>query len=245
MTVTYAWDIFASLDGYGSHNGDWGGYWGKQGPELLDHRLALYDAQQRMVFGANTFREFVRLLGSSTEGTDVDAWNTRMRNMPATVVSSTLEETLDWPNTTVVSGDAVDVVSRLEGAEVRALARQLVAELGVDRCGLVDLVQVTIFPVITGQTGLEPIFQGATDFDLELLETRTLDGHTQGIYRPTLHRGRSGVDDAGTTYRAAEPSGTAARLGRRPTRYQASIAPLPLTAIVPLGSHWNSSASSS
>ena len=63
MTVTYTWDIFASLDGYGSHNGDWGGYWGKQGPELLDHRLAVYDAEQRMVFGANTFREFVETAG--------------------------------------------------------------------------------------------------------------------------------------------------------------------------------------
>ena len=54
MTATYTFDIFSSLDSYGSHNGDWGGYWGKQGPELLDHRLALYAPEQRMVFGANT-----------------------------------------------------------------------------------------------------------------------------------------------------------------------------------------------
>jgi hypothetical protein len=47
---------------------------------------------------------------------------------------------------------------------------------------------VTLFPVITGQTGLDPIFQGAADFDLELIERRTLDGHTQElIYRSTLH----------------------------------------------------------
>ena len=51
MTATYTFDVFSSLDGYGSHSGDWGGYWGKQGPELLDHRLALYGEQQRMVFG--------------------------------------------------------------------------------------------------------------------------------------------------------------------------------------------------
>jgi len=49
-------------------------------------------------------------------------------------------------------------------------------------------VQVTLFPVITGQTGLDPIFQGAADFDLELVEHRTLDDHIQElIYRPTLH----------------------------------------------------------
>ena len=69
MTATYTFDVFSSLDGFGSYDerGDWGGYWGKQGPEFLDHRLALYDAEQRMVLGANTFREFVQLLGSSTE----------------------------------------------------------------------------------------------------------------------------------------------------------------------------------
>jgi hypothetical protein len=54
--------------------------------------------------------------------------------------------------------------------------------------GLVDLVQVTLFPVITGRTGADPIFQGAADFDLELIESRRLDGSTQElIYRPTLH----------------------------------------------------------
>ena len=54
--------------------------------------------------------------------------------------------------------------------------------------GLVDRVQVTLFPVITGRTGEEPIFGGADDFDLELIESRTLDGNTQElIYRPTLH----------------------------------------------------------
>jgi hypothetical protein len=54
--------------------------------------------------------------------------------------------------------------------------------------GLVDCVQVTLFPMITGQTGDDPIFQGAADFDLELIETRTLDGRIQElIYRPALH----------------------------------------------------------
>ena len=57
MTATYTFDVFSSLDGYGSVSGKWGGYWGKQGPELLDQRLAVFGAEQRMVFGANTYRE--------------------------------------------------------------------------------------------------------------------------------------------------------------------------------------------
>src|ERR1043165_325548 len=110
MTATYTFDVFSSLDGFGSvSGGNWGGYWGKQGPELLDHRLALYDQEQRMVFGANTYRQFVEMLASSTEESDVrDPWVTRMRSLPATVVSTTLEGPLDWPDPTAVSGDAAD-----------------------------------------------------------------------------------------------------------------------------------------
>ena len=142
MTATYTFDVFSSLDGYGSASGDWTGYWGKQGPELLDYRLALYDAEQRMVFGANTYRAFARMLTSSTEESEVPL--------------------------------------RSHGS--LSMNRALMA------AGLVDRVQVTIFPVITGQTGANPIFQGAADFDLELIESRTLDGNIQElIYRPTLH----------------------------------------------------------
>src|SRR5262245_13373591 len=115
MTATYTFDVFSSLDGFGAATGDWTGYWGKQGPELLDHRLALYDEHPRMVFGANTYRLFVQMLACGTEESDVrEPWGTRMWNLPATVVSTTLEEPLDWPSATVASGDAVDVVARLK-----------------------------------------------------------------------------------------------------------------------------------
>jgi dihydrofolate reductase len=191
MTATYTFDVFSSLDGYGAAGGDWTGYWGKQGPELLDHRLALYDEEQRMVFGATTYRLFVEMLASSTEDSDVrDPWVTRMRNLPATVVSTTLQGPLDWPDATVASGDAVDVVARLK--EESDVPLRSHGSLSMNRslmaAGLVDRVQVTLFPVITGQTGTDPVFAGAADFDLELIETRTLDGHIQElVYRPTLH----------------------------------------------------------
>ena len=117
MTAIYTFDVFSTLDGYGSYSelGDWGGYWGKQGPEFLDHRLALYREEQRIVLGANTFRQFVQMLGPSTgELKELDPVNTQMRNLPTTVVSTTLEAPLDWPDATLVSGDAVDIVARLK-----------------------------------------------------------------------------------------------------------------------------------
>jgi dihydrofolate reductase len=191
VTATYTFDVFTSLDGFGSHHGDWGGYWGKQGPELLDHRLAVYDQEQRMVFGANTYRDFAGMLASSTAESEVrDGWVTRMWNMPATVVSTTLKGPLDRPPATVVSGDAVDIVARLKQESDVPLRSH--GSLSLNRAlmaaGLVDRVQVTLFPVITGQTGQGPIFRDAADFDLDLIESRTLDGHTQElVYRPTRH----------------------------------------------------------
>ena len=191
MTATYTFDVFSSLDGYGAASGDWTGYWGKQGPELLDHRLDLYREDQHLVFGAHTFRAFVDMLADSTMASEVrDPWVTAMVNLPATVVSSTLDEPLDWPDATVARGDALDVVARLK--EESPVPLRSHGSLAMNRAlmaaGLVDRVQVTLFPVITGQTGLGPIFAGAADFDLELLEQRTLDGDIQElVYRPTRH----------------------------------------------------------
>jgi dihydrofolate reductase len=190
MTATYTFDVVCTLDGFGSYdeNGDWGGYWSKQGPEFLDRRLAQYSEEQRMVLGATTFREFVQLLGTRPEA--LDPINARMTSLPTTVVSTTLEEPLDWPNACVARGDAVDVVARLK--EESAVPLRSHGSLSMNRAlmaaGLVDRLQVTIFPVVSGRTGADPVFQGAADFDLELIESTTLDGRTQElIYRPVLH----------------------------------------------------------
>jgi dihydrofolate reductase len=192
VSATYTFDVFSSLDGFGSASGgDWGGYWGKQGPELLDHRLALYDEEQRMVFGANTYRLFAQFLATEPADSEVrDPWVARMVSLPMIVVSNSLEGPLDWADGTVMSGDAVDVVARLK--EESDVPLRSHGSLSMNRAlmgaGLVDRVQVTIFPVITGENGSDAIFQGAADFDLELLEARTLDGNIQELtYRPTLH----------------------------------------------------------
>jgi dihydrofolate reductase len=191
MTATYTWDVFSTLDGFGSFSGgNWGGYWGKQGPELLAHRLALYGEEQRMVFGANSYRFFLGVLAPSPEQPKLDPWVDRMRSMPATIVSTTLKAPLDWPDATIASGDAVDVIARLK--EESKVPLRSHASLSMNwalmAAGLVDRVQVTLFPVITGQTGSRPIFEGAADFDLELIESRTLDRRIQElVYRPTVH----------------------------------------------------------
>jgi dihydrofolate reductase len=192
MAATYTFDVFSTLDSFGSPGGgDWGGYWGKQGPELLEHRLASFAEEQRMVFGGDTYRLFAQFLASIDAYPEAgDPWVTRMLSLPATVVSNTLEEPLAFPNATVARGNAVDIVARLKKESSVPLRSH--GSLSLNRAlmaaGLVDRVQVTIFPVITGQTRGNPIFRDAGDFDLELIDARTLDGNTQElIYRPALH----------------------------------------------------------
>lgn len=191
MSAAYTFDVFCTLDGFGSNSGDWDGYWGKQGPELLDRRLAVYGGAQRMILGANTYREFAEMFAAATDESEVyDPWVTRMRSLPLTVVSTTLQAPLDWPDATVVSGDAIDVVTGIKKESDVPLRSHgsLLMNRALMAAGLVDRVQVTLFPVITGKTGLGAIFGGADDFDLELLESRTLDRNTQElIYRPTRH----------------------------------------------------------
>ena len=131
------------------------------------------------------------MLGAGTEESGVlDEWVGAMRALPLTVVSSTLQEASGWPDATVAAGDAVEIVTRLKALSEAPLRSH--GSLSLNRAllaaGLVDQIHVTVFPVVTGQSGTDPVLGGAPDMDLELLESRTLDGRTQElVYRPSLH----------------------------------------------------------
>lgn len=190
MSGTYTWDVFSTVDGFASYGegGDWGGYWGKEGPEFLARREAQLAPDQRMVLGATTFREFQHFLPAPVE--DLDPINAGMKGMPTTVISRTITGPVDWPDATVVAGDAVEVVAHLKQTSPVPLHSHgsLVLNRALMAAGLVDRVQLTVFPVISGITGTDPVFAGAADFDLELLESTLLDGSIQElVYRPTLH----------------------------------------------------------
>jgi dihydrofolate reductase len=192
MSATYTFDIFCTLDGFGSFDGgDWGGYWGKAGPQFLARRMEVYAEEQRLVLGATTYRQFLQVLGPSREESTVtDPVNLRMLTMPTTVISNTLEDPLTWQHASLERGDAVGVITRLKQESDLPLRSH--GSLSLNRtlmaAGLVDRIQVTVFPVISGQTGTGPIFEHAADFDLDLLDARTLDTHTQELtYRPNLH----------------------------------------------------------
>jgi hypothetical protein len=97
----------------------------------------------------------------------------------------TAQGTLGWPDAHIVSGDAVDIVTRLKEESDLPPCSQASLSLNwaLMAAGLVDRLQVTIFPVISGRTGTSPILRGAGDFDLELLESRTLPAADPGVAR--------------------------------------------------------------
>ena len=177
-------DVFTSLDGFTAGE-DWPGYWGKEGPELmawLEEKLA---EDHVLVMGANTYRTMSQIVAEQQDPTFE-----RMAEIPKVVFSSTLEPPLSWDNTELVREDAVAALGRMK-EDVSAPMRTM-GSISLTRAlllaGLVDQLQVTIFPVVTGQSGLSPLYADWPDLDLELVTSRTFDGRAQLLtYVPTLH----------------------------------------------------------
>lgn len=177
-------DLFSSLDGFGGAEG-WPGYYGKEGPELMAWLGDQLAEDQIIVMGANTYRTMSQIVAEQN-----DPNFARMAEIPKVVFSSTLKPPLTWENTQMVAEDALTAIPRMKhegSAPMRTLGsitlnKSLLAE------GLVDYLQVTVFPVVTAQSGLEPLFANGPDLDLELVESRTFDGRTQLLrYVPSLH----------------------------------------------------------
>lgn len=176
-------DFIISLDGYGAAEG-WPAYWGLEGPEYL--AWLAEDNQEELIYlmGANTYRLMEGFAGQSDapESVALDAAR-------KVVFSSTLTEPLAWSNSELVSSDAVEFVRDFKKDESRPLST--LGSLSLSRsllaAGLVDRFRVVVFPVITGNTGKERIFDGYPDLSLQLVESRTFDGGTQLLdYIPTV-----------------------------------------------------------
>jgi dihydrofolate reductase len=175
-------DFITSLDGYGAAEG-WPGWWGMQGPEYLAWLAESPEQDHLVLMGANTYRLMHGFTKEGEPGTDV------LTGMSKVVFSSTLSEPLEWANSTLVAGDAVEAVRRMKQDGDRPMRT-----IGsVDLCrslvtaGLVDRFRVVIFPVITGATGRERIYDGYPDVVLEMVDSRTFDGRIQLVeYVPTV-----------------------------------------------------------
>ena len=177
-------DLFSSVDGFAAAE-NWPGYWGKEGPELmawLEEKLA---EDHVIVMGATTYRMMSQIVAEEEDPTFA-----RMAEIPKVVFSTTLEPPLTWANTTVVAEDAVSALRTMkqDGSSPLRTMGSISLNKALLSEGLVDYLQLMVFPVVTGQTGLDPIFAEWPDLDLELVTSRTFDGRTQLLqYVPTLH----------------------------------------------------------
>jgi dihydrofolate reductase len=94
------------------------------------------------------------------------------------VFSSTLQAPLAWANTRLISGDAVEAVRAMKQESDSPMSTLGSVSLcrALLKAGLVDRFRVGIFPVITGSTGTDRIYDGYPDVALELVSSRTFDG---------------------------------------------------------------------
>jgi dihydrofolate reductase len=185
-------DFVTSLDGYGAGEG-WPGWWGLEGPEYLEWLGERPEADYTVLMGANTYRLMSGLAEEGEPGTDALAGSSKV------VFSSTLKEPLTWPNTRLVSQDAVEVVKNMkdENADMITMGSLTLCR-SLLKAGLVDRFRVVVFPVITGTTGSDRIYDGYPDVGLEMVDNRTFDGRIQLLeYVPTVLSGPPGTDETG------------------------------------------------
>lgn len=181
-------DFITTLDGCASGDG-WPGWWGLEGPEYLGWLGEAPEKDYTVLLGANTYRLMSKFAEEGEPGTDV------LADLSKVVFSNTLEEPLSWPNTELVAGDAVEAVQRMK--EQGSTSMRTIGSLALCRslleAGLVDRFRVVVFPVVTGVTGSERIYDGWPDVALELTDSRTFDGRTQLLeYVPTILEGPPG-----------------------------------------------------
>ena len=180
-------DFITSLDGYASAEG-WPGWWGLEGPEYLGWLQER--PQATLLMGANTYRLMSGFAAGGTPvGTDEEVSISGMTGAPKVVFSSTLEEPLSWANTTLVHGDAVEAVRAMkaDGPGLLSTIGSISLCRSLLRAGIVDRFRVVMFPVITGATGSERIYDGYPDVALDMIASRTFDGRSQLVeYRPRV-----------------------------------------------------------
>jgi dihydrofolate reductase len=185
-------DFITSLDGYGAADG-WPGWWGLEGPEYLAWLDEHLDADSTVLMGANTYRVMAGLASDGEPGTEVLAGLNKL------VFSTTLTEPLAWANTQLVARDAVAAVREMkrEGSNPMRTMGSLTLCRSLLEAGLVDRFRVVVFPVITGSTGQERIYDGYPDVALEMISSRTFDGRIQLLeYAPTVLAGPPGAAKA-------------------------------------------------
>jgi dihydrofolate reductase len=178
-------DFITSLDGYGAADG-WPGWWGLQGPEYLAWLREQPEADYTVLMGATTYRVMSRFAAEGEPGTN------ELASLSKVVFSKTLSGPLAWANTHLVAQDPAEAVREMkdEGSKSMRTIGSLTVCRSLLMAGLADRFRVVVFPVITGRSGRERIYDGYPDVALEMVSSRTFDDRIQLLeYIPTILAG--------------------------------------------------------
>jgi len=179
-------DFITSLDGYAAAEG-WPGWWGLEGPEYLTWLGEQPEADYTVLMGATTYRVMSGFAAEGEPGTDA------LAGMSKVVFSTTLSEPLSWANSRLLAEDPVEAVREMKQRSSESLRTigSLTLCGSLLKAGLVDRFRVVVFPVITGSSGRERIYDDYPDVALDMISSRTFDGRIQLLeYVPTIRDGR-------------------------------------------------------
>jgi dihydrofolate reductase len=182
-------DFITSLDGYAAADG-WPGWWGLQGPEYLAWLGEQPEGDYTVLMGATTYRVMSGFAAKGEPGTEA------LATMSTLVFSKTLSEPLSWKNARLVARDPAEAVREMkdEGSKSMRTIGSLTLCRSLLKAGLVDRFRVVVFPVITGSSGRERIYDGYPDVALEMVSSRTFDDRIQLLeYIPTILAGPPGT----------------------------------------------------
>jgi dihydrofolate reductase len=173
--------LLMSLDGVVEAPGEWGfsRYFNDEMRDGISAGIAQADA---VLLGRRTYLEFAELWPK--QGSDV-LMADFLNHSPKYVVSSTLK-TLDWANSTLLTGNLTEALNKLKrqpGKDILipgspTLVRALVS------AGLLDVLNLNVCPVVVG-SGMR-LFDGIVDpIHLTLVHTTTLSNGVVGMtYSP-------------------------------------------------------------
>jgi dihydrofolate reductase len=120
-----------------------------------------------------------------------------LAGMSKVVFSTTLTEPLSWANSQLVARDPVEAVREMKdhGSESMRSLGSLTLCRSLLKASLVDRFRVVVFPVITGSSGRERIYDGYPDVALDMIRSRIFDGRIQLLeYVPTVLTGPPGTN---------------------------------------------------
>ena len=171
---------FVSLDGVMEAPDRWQfPYFNDEMGEAVGAEMEQTDA---MLLGRVTYQEFASYWPTSTD----EPFASHLNNTPKFVVSRTLEEPLEWQNSTLINENIAEEITRLKqqpGKDISILGSATLVRSLLPN-DLLDELRLMVHPVVVG-SGKRLFEDGGDRKALELVDSRTFGtGVLYLTYRP-------------------------------------------------------------